>query len=74
MKLALLKTKKLCHSWQRSHLTSHARDPQFESSLWHFYFKWDIHGLFFAYFQFFKQKIQLLQQINVKNVHPASRN
>ena len=28
-------------------------------------------GLFFAYFRLFKQKLQFLQQINVKNVHPV---
>ena len=26
-------------------------------------------GLFFAYFRLFKQKLQFLQQINVKHVH-----
>ena len=29
-----------------------------------------IPGLFFVYFRLFKQTLQFLQQINVKNVHP----
>ena len=29
-----------------------------------------IPGLFFVYFRFFKQTLQILQQINVKNVNP----
>ena len=34
------------------------------------FFKWAIPGLFFVYFCLFKQTLQFLQQINVKNVHP----
>ena len=30
-----------------------------------------IPGLFFVYFRLFKQTLQFLQQINVKNVHPV---
>ena len=31
--------------------------------------KWAILGLFLVYFRLFKQTLQILQQINVKNVH-----
>ena len=33
------------------------------------FFKWASPGLFFIYFRPFKHKLQILQQINVKNVH-----
>ena len=36
-----------------------------------FFKKWAILGLFFVYFRLFKQTLQFLQQINVKNVHPV---
>ena len=36
------------------------------------FFKWANPGLFFVYFCLFKQTLQFLQQINVKNVHPVS--
>ena len=36
-----------------------------------FFKKWANPGLFFVYFRLFKQTIQFLQQINVKNVHPV---
>ena len=32
--------------------------------------KWAIPGLSFIYFRLFKQTLQFLYQINVKNVHP----
>ena len=35
---------------------------------YYFIFKWAIHCFFFGYFCLFKQSIQFLQQINVKNV------
>ena len=35
------------------------------------FLKWAILGLFFIYFRLFKQTLQFLQQINVKNVHPV---
>ena len=35
-----------------------------------FFKKLAIPGLFFIYFRLFKQTLQFLQQINVKNVHP----
>ena len=35
-------------------------------------FKWANPGLFLFYFCLFKQTLQFLQQINVKNVHPVS--
>ena len=34
--------------------------------------KWANPGLFFVYFCLFKQTLQFLQQINVKNVQPVS--
>ena len=34
--------------------------------------KWANHGLFFVYFQYFQSNITILQQINVKNVHPVN--
>ena len=34
-----------------------------------FYKQWAILGLFFVYFCLFKQTLQFLQEINVKNVH-----
>ena len=36
-----------------------------------FFKKWANPGLFFVYFRLFKQTLQFLQQINVKNVHPV---
>ena len=33
--------------------------------------KMDQPGLFFIYFQSFKSNITILQQINVKNIHPV---
>ena len=36
-----------------------------------FLIKWAIPGLFFIYFCLFKQTLQFLQQIYVKNVHPV---
>ena len=38
---------------------------------WKMLLKWAILGLFFVYFYIFKQTLQFLQQINVKNVHPV---
>ena len=38
----------------------------------HFLKKWANPGLFFVYFRLFKQTLQLLQQINVKHVHPVT--
>ena len=35
------------------------------------FFKWANCGLFFVYFRLFKETIQFLQEINVKNVHPV---
>ena len=37
-----------------------------------FFKKWAIPGLFFVYFRIFKQTLQFLQQIHVKNVHPVN--
>ena len=34
-------------------------------------FVWAIAGLFFVYFRLFKQTLQFIQQINVKNVFPV---
>ena len=34
--------------------------------------KWAIPGLFFVFFRIFKQTLQFLQQIHVKNVHPVN--
>ena len=36
-----------------------------------FFKKWTLLGLFLFIFVFFKQTLQFLQQINVKNVHPV---
>ena len=36
-----------------------------------FFKKCEIPGLFFVYFRLFKQTLQFLQQIYVKNVHPV---
>ena len=36
-----------------------------------FFFKCEISGLFFVYFRLFKPTLKILQQINVKNVHPV---
>ena len=42
------------------------------SDLSEVFFKRAILGLFFVYLGLFKQTTQILQQINVKNVHPVS--
>ena len=51
-------------------------DQEHEACLGKRYFlkkkKWANPGLFFVYFCLFKQTLQFLQQINVKNVQPVS--
>ena len=42
------------------------------NALWLLFFKWGNPSLFFVYFRPFKQSLQFLQQINVKNAHPVS--
>ena len=34
--------------------------------------KWTIPGLFFIYFRLLSETMQILQQINLKNVHPGT--
>ena len=49
---------------------SSANDDQVRP-FWSF-FKWAILGLFFVFLGLFKQTTEILQQINLKNVHPVS--
>ena len=39
---------------------------------WTFFKKWANPGLFFVYFQSFQANNTILQQINVKNIHPVN--
>ena len=39
--------------------------------MFHYFFKWAFPGLFFIYFRLFKQALQFLKQIYVKNIHPV---